>query len=230
MNVFIKCDPNIMVQLSTGEVIPLEDLVKRHEDLVKRYKDLVKRFDKKSETRYEEAGVRKPQKLEVGVWFLIDRKVIESRMSDFEKACKRRGTSGVEFFNRCQASLKKAKEKPEYYTQKIETYIFEMTWVYKTNQQLRTICEEKGDGQTDEIIADLELIMRFCNGETINELIQKPDTLPRIRVITLTNGGTGSLGGGVGICSYPPAHLYRYEFNPDHKLYAFTTSAFRRVL
>ena len=225
MKVFKECEPGIMVQLSNGEVIGLEDLVKR-------YEALSNQLEKKAEPlEKEEYEGHTPQKLEVGVWFLIDRNIIESKMKTFEKACKNLGRMGVDFFERCQKSLQEAKKKPEYYTPKIETYIFEKTWAYKTEQELRDMCFENGEGQTNEIIADLELMMRFCNGETVDSMINNADTLPRVRVITLTSGGTGYLGGGVvNYGSYPPADLYRLKFDPIYKHYNNTTSAFRRVL
>lgn len=35
---------------------------------------------------------------------------------------------------------------------------------------MRDMCEELGDGMCCEIICDLELQMRICNGESVNDL------------------------------------------------------------
>ena len=93
------------------------------------------------------------------------------------------------------------------------------------------MCEKVGEGMCDEIICDLELQMRICNGESAIDLFKKADKLPHVRVIKLRNGGTGCFGGGAN-CNYnsPPADLYRGNFAPFVKSCRSTPYAFRRVL
>ena len=93
------------------------------------------------------------------------------------------------------------------------------------------MCEKVGEGMCDEIICDLELQMRICNGESAIDLFKKADKLPHVRVIKLRNGGTGYFGGGANNNSDgPPADLDRNGFNPNSRNYGFTPYAFRRVL
>ena len=96
---------------------------------------------------------------------------------------------------------------------------------------MRDMCKEIGDGECDEVICDLELQMRICNGESAHALFEEADKLPRVRVIQLRNGGTGYFGGGaVSNYNNPPADLHRNLFFPSFKLCRNTPYAFRRVL
>ena len=93
------------------------------------------------------------------------------------------------------------------------------------------MCEKVGEGMCDEIICDLELQMRICNGESAIDLFKKADKLPHVRVIKLRNGGTGYFGGGANYYNFsPPADLYRSNFCPSHNYSILTPYAFRRVL
>lgn len=99
------------------------------------------------------------------------------------------------------------------------------------NINLNTTLEDVGDGMCDEVICDLELQMRICNGESVDDLVQKADELPRVRVIKLRNGGTGHFGGSAEYnYNYPPARLYMANFCPRYEYYGRTPYAFRRVL
>ena len=130
-----------------------------------------------------------------------------------------------------EASNKIADENLNQYPRLIETYIFEHSWYYKTEQEMRDMCEKVGEGMCDEIICDLELQMRICNGESAHDLFEEADKLPRVRVIQLRNGGTGYFGGGAdNNNNNPPADLNRNNFNPNNKNYKNTPYAFRRVL
>ena len=97
---------------------------------------------------------------------------------------------------------------------------------------MRDMCEEFGDGMCDEVICDLELQMRICNGECVADLVQKADRLPCIRVIKLRNGGTGFFGGGAdNNFDYPPTEICYRKFIPEnyyynHVPYAFCTRVF----
>ncbi len=93
------------------------------------------------------------------------------------------------------------------------------------------MCKGVGDGICDEIICDLELQMRICNGESVNDLVKKVDKLPRVRIIKLRNGGIGYFGGGDDDNFYGrPADLSRGYFFPNYKYSEGVPYAFRRVL
>lgn len=170
-------------------------------------------------------------KLVVGKWFRIDREVINKSKEEIHRKCNEAGTEGKKLWERFEKSNKIAHENPDQYPRIIETYIFKHDWEYKTEQEMRNMCKEIGDGECDEVICDLELQMRICNGESAHALFEEADKLPRVRVIQLRNGGTGYFGGGADNShDYPPAYLYRDNFYPDCKYYMFTPYAFRRVL
>ena len=96
---------------------------------------------------------------------------------------------------------------------------------------MRDMCEDVGDGMCDEVICDLELQMRICNGESVDDLVQKADELPRVREIKLRSGRTGLFGGGTDDREdIPPANLDRVLFVSDVKSGYKTPYAFRRVL
>ncbi|MCI8620480.1 MAG: hypothetical protein HFJ50_01305 [Clostridia bacterium] len=172
-------------------------------------------------------------KLKVGEWFRIDRNVIDERKDEIYRKCMEEGAVGEKYWKRFKKSNRIADENPDQYPRIIETYIFKHDWEYKTEQEMRDMCKEIGEGMCDEVICDLELQMRICNGESATDLFKKADKLPRVRVIQLRNGGTGYFGGGTaGIfsSSNPPADLYGDDFFPSYKCYRDTPYAFRRVL
>lgn len=221
LNVFVKKSAEeLHVELSDGRIMLLEDLVRDYE-----------RFLKEKHSQDEPSKEVITAQLKDGEWFRIDREVINKSKEEIRRKCNEAGTEGKELWNRFKKSNKIANENPDQYPCLIETYIFEHNWEYKTGQEMRDMCEDVGDGMCDEVICDLELQMRICNGELVYDLIQKADRLPRVRVIKLRNGGTGFFGGGaVDDDDNPPADLSRSGFHPDILSYMYTPYAFRRVL
>lgn len=221
LNVFVKKSAKeLHVEFSDGRIMLLEDLVRDYERLLK---------EKHSQDEPSKEVIT--SQLKVGEWFRIDREVINKSKEEIRRKCNEAGTEGKELWRRFKKSNKIANENPDQYPCLIETYIFEHNWEYKTEQEMRDMCEDVGDGMCDEVICDLELQMRICNGELVDDFIQKADRLPRVRVIKLRNGGTGYFGGGADIVNFhPSAYLYRDDFDPNYKNYLYTPYAFRRVL
>ena len=192
----------------------------------------MKKLQKKVTTSEPKDDKSTVSKLKVGEWFRIDREVIDKSKEEIRLKCNEAGDEGKAYWRRFEASNKIADENLNQYPRLIETYIFELSWYYKTEQELRDMCEKVGEGMCDEIICDLELQMRICNGESAIDLFKKADKLPHVRVIKLRNGGTGYFGGGaLSRSNYPPADLYwRYFFPNDKNYYKNVPYAFRRVL
>lgn len=226
LNVFVKESvEKLHVELSDGRMMPLEDLVRDYERL------LNEESLKKVTTSEPTADSQAVSKLKVGEWFRIDREVIDKSKEEIRLKCNEAGDEGKAYWKRFEASNKIADENPDQYPRLIETYIFEHSWDYKTEREMRDMCEKVGKGMCDEIICDLELQMRICNGESAIDLFKKTDKLPRVRVIKLRNGGTGYFGGGADYnSSHPPADLLRDNFSPNYKNFIYTPYAFRRVL
>lgn len=222
LNVFEKKSAvKLHVELSNGRIMPFEDLVRDYEKLLKE-KAIV------SEPKHDKAITNE---LKVGEWFRIDRKAINKSKEKIRRKCNEAGDEGKAYWKRFKKSNKIADENPEQYSSLIETYIFKHSWECKTEQEMRDMCEKVGDGMCDEVICDLELQMRICNGESVNDLFKKADKLPYVRVIKLRNGGSGYFGGGTDLYyDNPPAYLYRYKFLPNNKNYFCVPYAFRHVL
>lgn len=206
------------VQLSDGRMILLEVIVRDYERRLK------EEHSKKDEVITSQ--------LKVGEWFRIDRDVITKNRENIRRVCNEAGDVGKAYWKRFEESNKIADENPDQYTRIIETYIiFKHDWEYKTEQEMRDMCKEIGDGECDEVICDLELQMRICNGESAHALFEKDDKLPCIRVIQLRNGGTGFFGGGAyNNHNNPPAYLHRHSFFPNDAYCSFMPYAFRRRL
>lgn len=221
LNVFVKKSAEeLHVELSDGRIMLLEDLVRDYERLLK---------EKHSQDEPSKEVIT--SQLKVGEWFRIDRDVIAKNREKIRRVCNEAGDVGKAYWKRFEESNKIADENPDQYPCLIETYIFEHNWQYKTEQEMRDMCEDVGDGMCDEVICDLELQMRICNGELVDDLIQKADRLPRVRVIKLRNGGTGYFGGGADYnVTFAPGDLSRNFFFPIFKYYESTPYAFRRVL
>lgn len=169
--------------------------------------------------------------LNVGKWFRIERELIAQKREKIYRTCNEAGDVGKAYWERFEESNKIADENPDQYPRIIETYIFKHDWEYKTEQEMRDMCEEIGEGECDEVICDLELQMRICNGESADVLFRQADKLPRVRVIQLRCGETGYLGGGVDDkFDDPPAYLERSIFTPNDASYIYTPYAYRRVL
>lgn len=222
LNVFVKKSAEeLHVELSNGRMMPLEDLVRDYERLLK------EEYSKKDEPSKKVIT----SQLKVGEWFHIDRNVIDENRDEIYRKCIEEGTDGKKLWKRFEKSNKIADGNPDQYPRIIETYIFKHDWEYKTEQEMRDMCEQVGEGMCDEVICDFELQMRICNGELVRDLIQKADKLPRVRVIKLRNGGTGYFGGGADLDDdYPPADLFRDLFDPDYEGCIYVPYAFRRVL
>lgn len=222
LNVFVK---ELHVPLSDGRTMLLEDLVRDYERL------LNEESLKKVATSKPKADIQVVPKLKVGEWFRIDRNVINENRDEIYRRSIEEGTAGKKFWKRFEESNKIADENPDQYPRLIETYIFEHSWYYKTEQEMQDMCKEIGDGECDEVICNLELQMRICNGESAHALFKKADKLPRVRVIQFRDGGTGIFGGGAGYRSnLPPADLCRTNFYPDYEGCNYVPYAFRRVL
>ena len=226
LNVFVKKSAEEWhVQLSDGRMMLLEDLVRDYERLLK------EESSKKaiiSETKDDKTIT---SELKVGEWFRIDRDVIARNREKICRVCNEAGDVGKVNWKRFEESNKIADENPDQYPRIIETYIFKHDWEYKTEQEMRDMCKEIGDGECDEVICDLELQMRICNGESAHALFEEADKLPRVRVLHLRNGGTGYFGGGaVYIYNNPPAQLCRNNFYPCNMYCHYVPYAFRRVL
>lgn len=170
--------------------------------------------------------------LKVGEWFRINREMINKSKEEIHRKCNEVGSEGEKLWKRFEESNKIANENPDQYPYLIETYVFKHIWKRITEQKMRDICEVVGDGSCCEVICDLELQMRICNGELVNDLVKKADKLPHARVIKLRNGGTGYFGGGAAHhYDYPPANLDRvdFEFEPNLLYCVGVPYAFRRV-
>lgn len=172
---------------------------------------------------------KRTAELKVGEWFLIDRDVIRKSKEEIHSKCNEVGADGKALWERFEKSNKIADENPNQYPRLIETYIFEHSWKNKTEREMREMCEDVGDGMCDEVIYDFELQMRICNGEPVDELLIKPDKLPRIRVIKFRNGDNGYAGGSTDLkVNDPPAYIFRIWFLPDGDIGDYTPYAFRR--
>ena len=221
LNVFKKSAEELYVELSNGQMMTLEDIVRDYERLLK------EEYSKKDEPSKKVIT----SQLKVGEWFRIERNVIVKNRDEIYRKCIEAGKVGKVYWNSFEESNKIAYENPDQYPRIIETYIFNHNWKYKTEQEMRDMCKKIGDGECDEVICNLELQMRICNGESAHALFEEADKLPHVRVIQLRNGGTGYFGGGTDdYDNSVPAHLCRDKFSPDHKDYTYVPYAFRRVL
>ena len=258
LNVFVrKSAEELHIQLSNGRMMPLEDLVRDYERLLNEEslkkvatseprEDKSEKFIKKvstSEPKEDKSGefikkvsTSEPRedksivsKLKVGEWFRIDRDVIDKSKEEIRCKCNKT-EEGEKLWKRFEKSNKIADENPNQYPRLIETYIFEYNWEHKTQQEMRYMCKDVGDGMCDEVICDLELQMRICNGESLDDLVQKADKLPRVRIIKLRNGGSGVLGGGVVIDNATsPAGLHKFGYYPNSDCGESVPYAFRKV-
>lgn len=215
----------LRVQLSDGRIMPLEDALIDYERL------LNEESSKKEATSDTKDDKEVAKALKVGEWFRIDRNVIDKNKHIIYRKCIEAGTAGKRLWWRLEDSNRIANQNPNQYHRIMEVYIFKHDWVYKTEQEMRDMCEQVGDGMCDEIICDFELQMRILNGEVVNNLAQKADKLPCMRVIKLRNGETGFFGGGADYnFDSQPALLLKYNFNPNSKNYKCVPYAFRSVL
>lgn len=230
MNVFTKKSvEETYVQLSDGRLMLWEDLVEDYERLLR------EKNSKEEVPKGETSKNLITDKLEVGKWFIIDIDVIEKNQEKIRRVCgEERDSKGRLYRERFGESNEIANAEPERYPRQIWTFVFPKDWEYKKEQEMRDMCKEKGDGMCDEVICDLELQMRICNGESAEDLFKKSDKLPHIRIIQLRDGGTGYFGGGADDSDNdPPAYLYRRNFDlfsPNVKHCSYTPYAFRREL
>lgn len=227
LDVFVKKsteEMQVRVELSDGHVMLLGDLVQDYERL------LNEEALKKAAISGQKDSKSMKSELKVGEWYLINWQTINERRMEIRLKCKELGAKGMELLHRFEESNRIADANPDQYPRLIEVYIFEHSWGYKTEEEMRKMCEDVGEGMCDKVICDLELQMRICNGEDVYDLVNEPDKLPRVRVIQLRDGGTGYFGGGADDgAAYPAADLVMSDFRPNRRHYNYTPYAFRRV-
>lgn len=218
-NVFVE------VQLSDGRKMSVEELIRDYERLLQMLP---------SEKAVTQNVARSRAELKVEEWFLINREVIAESQELIHLKCYLAGNKGQKLWERFVKSNRIANMDPERYTRFIETYVlnlFDYTWGSSTEQELREIGENAVYGEIcemcDEVICDLELQMRICNGEPIYDLINKKDIISNSRVIKCRNGDTGLVGGGY--IGAQPAAISRNSFDPNRKHANATPYVFRRV-
>ena len=227
LNVFAKkSTEELYVELFDGRMMPLEELVMDYERLLKEKTIISEQKDDKEVTK----------ELKVGEWFRIDREVIKKSKEEIRRKCNEAGNEGERYWKRFEKSNEIADENPEQYSSLIETYIFERSWGRrKSIEDMENMCEEVGEGMCDEVICDLELQMRICNGESANDLFVKGDKLPYVRVIKSRNGRICCIGDGYAKSNShrrsPAEIISDYEQVPAALLpYVGVPYAFRRVL
>ena len=135
----------------------------------------------------------------VGEWFLIDRDVIDKNWEKIERVCgEERDWQGRLYRERFKEANKIADKYPEEYPRRGVIYIFKMEWegrwVYIND--VERMCERLNSRKGDEVIVDLELQMRICNGETVKDLFQEPDKHSHPRIIKSREGKKACLGSG----------------------------------
>lgn len=190
------------VELSDGRKMSLKDLISDYERLLKQYERLLK----------PGSGKLLICELKVSEWFRIDREVINEHKEEICRKCKEARAESL--WKRFEESNKIADENPDQYPRIIETYVFAHDWISMTHYLMRNMCYEVGDGMCDEVICDLELQMRICNGESVDDLYQKPDRLPYQRLIKLRSGMTGRFGGSA-LSRYSIDRLYPAYLDKD---------------
>jgi len=164
------------------------------------------------------------------------KKVIDKNIYKIRRECIKEGPAGERLWERFEVSNEIANQNPKQYPRVMEVYIFKNDWESvekecKSVPEMQAMCKQIGDGMCDEIICDLELQMRICNGESVYDLVEKPDKLPYARLIMLRNGWDAFFGGDYvtnRVLMIPPANLDIRRFYPNVKLRFSVPYAFRR--
>jgi len=208
-NVFMNKKGEEHIKLSNGRIIFPDGRIMTFGEIIDDYERLLEEDSTYKEQRAKDqmvciGGQR------VGELFLIDREVIEKNRSKIRNECQGAGAIGRLYWKRFEQSNRIANEKSKY-TTKIKTYVFRCYPYYGniTQQGMRDLCSQVGDGMCDEVICDLELQMKICNGVSAYTLFEEPDRLPQRRIIELLDGGTGLFGGET------PANIERRKFFPN---------------
>lgn len=193
-------------------------------------RNLISEYERLWNEKTSKATITVQQK--VGEWFRIDRKVIDENKEEIHRKCNELGDRGRYLWKRFEEANKIATENPNEYPRLIETYIFERNWDGdKTEQEMRDMCRDVGRGMCDEVICNLELQMKICNGESLHDLDKRYDKLPLRRLIKCRNGGSGYFGGGTDcLGKYTNTLIYKDSFRPTDKAYGLTPYAFRQVI
>lgn len=166
------------IKLPDGRLMILVDL----EDYQRLLKGESLKKGAPSNPKNYKSAVSKPK---VGKWFLIDRKVISENMAEIRRQCKEAvHVYGELYLEEFEKANKMADKNPDKYPRFIETLILPGAYSYAhifecaTEAQRKNKCEKV----CDNVICNLELEMRICNGELAIDLFTKPDTLPYQRV------------------------------------------------
>lgn len=200
-NMFIKKNSEkfkgLNVQLSNGRIMSLEDLILDYERLSKQVR------------------------LKVGEWFHIDREIINKNRNKIQSECNK--FCNDKLWKMFERANQKANQYPNQYPDIIETYIFERG-DYTTEKDMIDMCKRVGDGMCDDVICLLEVQMRICNGETIEDLCDKFDKLPYRRIIDERSsfGMLSYFGGGMAEGELYPSMFFTHGISGNKGVpYAF---------
>ena len=115
-------------------------------------------------------------------------------------------------------AFEELKKNPKEYGRNFETMMPKKIWKQKTVADLREIACNLGDHEANWVEQTLEWAQRIANGESWEDLCNKPDTANWLRAVIWKNGYTRLIGGSVRINLFGPAtnvfdflNLFDYE-------------------
>ncbi len=153
--------------------------------------------------------VSKVQGPKEGEWFEvnpldINQELFRNRKENLEHETKRRII--LEAFE-------ELKNKPEKYAKVFYTLIPEKNWQVRTVRQLNKIASTLGDHMANWVEQALEWAQRIQNGESWEDICDKPDTVKWYRVVAWNDDCARIIGGAQKYKdNSPPSHIQGANF------------------
>lgn len=172
--------------------------------------------EEKVKSSTEDKNYEVAQKPTEDEWFEVKPQAINQKL--FEK--KRKDTRQEATRQLILEAFAEMKNNPKKYGRNFKTMMPKKDWSSKIVAQLKEMAYKLGDHNADWVEQALEWAQRIANGESWEDICNKPDTANWYRLVVWKNGYARLVGGSVANSyNYPASDVGNYDCYDYYILY-----------
>lgn len=157
----------------------------------------------------EEVVIPRPTE---GVWFEVKPKDINQKLFQKKRTDSKQETTRQIIL----AAFTQMRLNPDQYGRAFETTMPKKNWTKKTMEELKEISGVWGDRMAYEYEQAFEWAQRIANGETWEDVCNKPDSAQWYRAVIWRDEGIRIVGGSRELGnSFPASDVCGYKFQPN---------------